>query len=350
MSQHSDPAPRHLRLKSALLSGLELADGAPVAVLRPRAGERFDPLERAQLHLQQGFRPDHDAFARSGYAVSPQMPQGCAAALVCLPRARAAAEGLIAAAAAVPGPVLVDGQKTDGIDSILKALRARVSLSDPVIKGHGKLAWFDADSADLGDWAAQPLRLSDPDATGFITLPGNFSADGVDPGSRLLAQALPAALSGRVVDLGAGWGYLGAQVLRRAGVEALHLVEAEHDALDCARANLHDARVQFHWADARGFTLPKAVDHVVTNPPFHQGRTADPQLGLDFIAAAQRLLAPGGNLWLVSNRHLPYERALAERFSRYEVIAQDRGFRCFHASGPRRMIRAPRPPDRRHRA
>ena len=47
----------------------------------------------------------------------------------------------------------------------------------------------------------------------------------------------------RVVDLGAGWGWLAAQVLKREGVEAVHLVEADAEALDCARLNLRDAGI-----------------------------------------------------------------------------------------------------------
>ena len=38
-----------------------------------------------------------------------------------------------------------------------------------------------------------------------------FSHGRIDPGSRLLAEALPADLSGKVADFCAGWGYLSAE-------------------------------------------------------------------------------------------------------------------------------------------
>ena len=57
------------------------------------------------------------------------------------------------------------------------------------------------------------------------------------------------------------------------------------------------------------------MDAVVMNPPFHTGRTAEPGLGQAFITAAARLLAPQGQLWMVANRHLPYETALGGQFA-----------------------------------
>ena len=63
--------------------------------------------------------------------------------------------------------------------------------------------------------------------------------------SEALANALPAKLGRDVADLGAGWGYLSSRILQIEGIETVHLVEAEHDALACARRNINDARAQF---------------------------------------------------------------------------------------------------------
>ena len=127
-----------------------------------------------------------------------------------------------------------------------------------------------------------------------------FSADGIDPASRLLAQTLPSKLGRRVADLGAGWGYLSAHILTHDSVEQLHLIEANHTALDCAKANVQDARAQFHWADARSWKAGEPLDTVVMNPPFHTSRKAEPSLGQAFIEAAARGLTGSGHLWLVA--------------------------------------------------
>jgi 16S rRNA (guanine1207-N2)-methyltransferase len=331
----SDPAPREARLTLAFDEGLTLPEG-DISVLRPRAGERFDPLPLARLKLAQGFRPDHDALAQAGWTVS-EMPVAAPIALVCLPRAKAEGLALIAQAVHLGAElVLVDGQKTDGIESVLNAVRARVEVLGTVSKAHGKLFWFTPDKTDFSDWRARPCVVSDTGLGDFQTLPGVFSADGIDPGSALLAQHLPEKLPARMADLGAGWGYLSAACLARTGVEVLHLVEAEASALDLARHNIPDPRAQFHWQDACSFALPGPVDGVVMNPPFHTGRKPQPELGLAFIATAARSLGNRGKLWLVANRHLPYEAALASLFSTHEIIAETGAFRVWQAQGPRK--------------
>ena len=333
-----DPAPRGIRLALALDAGLALP--APeLCVYRPRAGEDFSPLlsalPREAVQMVQGFKPDHEALAQAGWAVAASTARA-AAALICLPRAKAEAFALIAEAIAQGARlIVVDGQKSDGVESVLKAVRARVPVSEAISKAHGKLFWFAPAGVDFSDWAAAPRNLHDPALGTFETLPGVFSADGIDPGSALLAASLPPKLPARMADLGAGWGYLSAAVLARDGIETLHLVEAEAQALDLARRNIKDPRAQFHWADACSFALPDSLGGVVMNPPFHTGRSAQPALGLAFIATAARMLGTRGRLWMVANRHLPYEGALAQSFQRHEILAETSAFRVWQASGPR---------------
>lgn len=317
------------RLELALTEGgLRLPEAGRIAVFAPRAGQDLSALPKDRVVVVSGFAPDVDAFTAQGYACAPVAEGTFAAALVFLPRAKRLAQALIARAAEVSGGVVaVDGTKTDGVDSLLKALRKRAEVAGPVNKAHGKLFWFEG--ADLSDWRAD---APEPLPGGWVTAPGVFSADGIDPASALLAEALPATLSGRVADLGAGWGYLSARVLERPGVRRVDLVEAERAALDCARINVTDERAHFHWADATRWRPEAAMDHVVTNPPFHQSRTADPALGQGFIRAAAGMLRPGGRLWLVANRHLPYEEAIRAAFGSVEEIGGDTRFKCLGAT------------------
>ncbi|MGL4279456.1 MAG: class I SAM-dependent methyltransferase [Albidovulum sp.] len=328
------------------LSRLTLAlDGAlpasgDILVFGARAGDDLSVLPRDRVRIVQGFRPDHDAWEARGYRTAPDfadLPEA-AAAVVFLPRARGAARDAVAMVAAhvVPGgPVWIDGQKTDGIDTMLKDIRARVPVSPPIAKAHGKIFRFDRPADEVfADWRAGDLSP----APGFVTRPGVFSAEAVDRGSALLAAALPARLGRRVADFGAGWGWLSAQILTRAEVEVLDLVEADHLALACARRNVTDPRAQFHWADATRFRPAALYDAIVTNPPFHTGRAAEPALGLAFIAAAADRLQPSATLWLVANRHLPYEKALSQRFREVEEVGGDNGFKVLRAARVSRRL------------
>ena len=302
-----------------------------VAVWRPVAGDDLSALPHARVVVKTGFKPDFDHFAGLRYRMAGEGP--FATGLVCLPRAKSQARAMLAAASALVAPggmIAVDGQKTDGVDAVFKECRAVMpGLTDPVSKAHGKLFVFPAGQIP-DSWAGARQDIGQD----FVTDAGVFSADGIDRGSALLAAALPAEMPARVADLGAGWGYLSRAVLSRAGVRHLDVVEAESAALDCARLNVTDPRAVFHWADATTFRPERPWGAVVMNPPFHIGRAADPGIGLAFLHAAHRGLAPDGSLWLVANRHLPYGRLLTSLFRSVEEIGGDAAFRLTRATAP----------------
>ena len=307
-----------------------------IAVYRPRSGDDLSALPKDRVVVLTGFKPDHDHFAALGYRTA--LTGQCATALICLPRAKAEAHALLAEATAAlrPGAVMaIDGQKTDGVEAVLKDCRELgLELGEAISKAHGRICVCPADGRLL-DWAAQDFQVG-----GFVTRPGVFSADGPDRGSVLLAGALPKDLPARVGDLGAGWGYLAHAILARPGVRHLDMVEAEQVALDCAARNVTDPRAARHWADARTFRPAKLWGAVVMNPPFHTGREADVALGLAFIRVAQKGLAPDGVLWMVANRHLPYDALLRDLFRVVEEVAGDGGYVVTRAAYPVRVKRS----------
>lgn len=190
------------------------------------------------------------------------------------------------------------------------------------------------DGVDEAIALGAPRRLEAIDAW---TQPGVFSWDRIDPGTALLLAHLP-ALAGRGADLGCGVGHLARAALASPRVEHLTLIDIDRRAVEAARRNIDDPRVELRWAAA---TAPEAdgdaagalreLDFVVTNPPFHDGGTEDRQLGLAFIRRAAEALRKGGALWLVANRHLPYEAELAALFARVDVRAQQCGYKVFEA-------------------
>ena len=298
-------------------------------VIRPRDAFGLSGFEN--VTLEQGFHPTTKALEGAGFTVLPRAEGRYGMVLVNLTRAKAENLANIARACAMSeGLVLVNGAKTDGIESLLKALK-KVTSVEVLSKAHGKVFWFEA-APMPGEWLAAGEMTANKD--GFMTAPGMFSSAKVDVASALLAPYL-AGLKGRVADLGAGWGWLAAQALG-PDVSEIVLFEAEHMALEAAKLNLTDPRVRFEWADV--LTLPKQLpfDVVISNPPFHQSRAAEPALGVGFITAAAKLLKPKGRLLMVANRQLPYERALDGAFRKVEMLAQTNGFKLFEASFPKR--------------
>lgn len=312
------------RLDAARAAGLDLSGSA--LLYGPPAGTDLSAFGAPRVI--HPLKPDHDHWRAAGLDVSPAPSGDADLAYVWLPRAKAQALGWIADASRRAARVVVEGHKDHGVASALAAARREVDVTGCVSKAHGKVFWFSGQL--LADWSLAPRQLPG----GVWTAPGVFSAEGLDDGSAALISRLPDRLGPVVADLGAGWGALSAELLKRPGVGALHLVEAFHTALDCARRNIGDSRAVFHWADVRGWSAPERVDTVVMNPPFHSERAADPGLGHAFIEAAHRILAPQGRLLLVANRHLPYESLLGRLFRKVVDLGQDARFKVYMAHTP----------------
>jgi len=320
------------RISAALNSGQVSLPLGRVVAFGYGADSDLSKFAKDDTTIVQPFYPDNRALSQRGFTVDTTPEGEAVSAFVAMPRSKPLARERIAQACSVAagGMVFVDGQKTDGIESILKEVKKRAPILGAISKSHGRLFWFEA--ADFSDWHQGIAKTAD----GFSTMPGVFSADGVDPASKLLADNLPEKFKGSVVDLGAGWGYLSSRLVEREDVTTVHLVEADKRALDCAQINVVSEKAQFHWADASMFVLKDRVDNVIMNPPFHADRKADPEIGKRFIMAAARLLKPSGQLCLVANRHLPYETVLSERFAQVKEGAGDSRFKTFVASKPRR--------------
>lgn len=323
-----------VRLTLALDSG-DLQLSGVTSVVLPTPDHDLSALPKS-AEVVQPFKPFHDHFVSQGFECVPETKAPCDTAIVFLPRAKAQARAAVAAACQrCSGLVVIDGAKTDGIDSILKELRKRVEIFGPMSKAHGKIFWFQSAPEIVADWVA----LSEQTVDGFHTAPGVFSADGIDPASALLIDALPQKLGTRVADLGAGWGFLAARLLQDPKIESVDLVEADHAALTCAQTNITDDRARFHWADALTWQPKEQFNTVVMNPPFHTSRAAEPTLGQGFIQTAARILTTSGTLWLVANRHLPYETVLGQHFASVQETAGDNRFKVLRAQRPTRKRR-----------
>ena len=325
---------------------------APIRFIGARDGWPLRQFPLQHLVCEQGFKPLADALTRAGLQARPQLsPEEAAATapdalvLLLLPRQREHARALLAyalARATPGGRVVACVANNEGAKAAQADLSRLAGTVDAQSRNHCRVFWTGTldhahDEALQQSWSL--LDAPRPILDGrVLSRPGVFAWDRIDPASALLAEHL-SGLSGHVADLGCGWGYLAIEVLRRnPAVTALDLFEADARALQLARTNLapHEGTtpVTLHWHDVCA-GLPRQYDGIVTNPPFHAtARDARPDIGRAFIAAAADALRPGGRLWLVANRHLPYEQVLDARFARVTTHAQRDGFKVIEAVMP----------------
>ncbi|MFD2264742.1 class I SAM-dependent methyltransferase [Lacibacterium aquatile] len=300
--------------------GLILIDGAV-----PHALLRSIPQER--IRVRQDWQPTASQLHLSAWLNEP-----LAAALVfpAKQRDRALGDLATAAEAVVPGGlVLLAAPNTAGAGRFARDLTDLLGNSESVSKHKARVAWgrrtddFDMALAKTWEQAAAPAPILDGSVT---SQPGLFAWDRVDPGSALLAECLPEKISGRVADIGCGWGFLAREVIRKTNdLAVLDLYDADARAVALAGHNVgRPARVL--WRDVMG-GLDGTYDLIFSNPPFHEGQARRVDLGQGFIRTAAGALAPGGRLMLVANRSLPYERIMGEYLKDVAMLADAGGYK-----------------------
>ncbi len=331
---------------------LPLPANGDVLFLRARPGPWMHRDGVAGWTCVQSFKPHADELMRHVASVEQEIPEErrFGMVLVLPPRQRDEARALLAQALECVrdgGTVVVSIANNEGARSGQDDMERLAGPVQVMSKHKCRVFWTTPESTVDRELRSQwkALDVIQPNDDGWLSRPGLFAWNRVDPASALLASNLPDTLHGRVADLGAGFGYLSAQALRHnPAITHLDLYEAEARALEPARRNLHattdnpdrhDLSVDVIWHDVTQ-GLPKRYDAIISNPPFHQGRADLPGLGQRFIGVAADALEDDGELWLVANRHLPYETTLNARFLHVESIAQESGFKVLHATEPRR--------------
>ncbi|MFG2475059.1 methyltransferase [Streptomyces fagopyri] len=181
-----------------------------------------------------------------------------------------------------------------------------------------------------------PCRYQLPDGVGPVSgrtvtnHAGVFCADRLDIGTRFLLQHMPRSRGAeRVVDLGCGNGVVGTAIaLANPAAEVLFVDEsyqAVASARETYRANA-EGGAEFLVGDGLTGIPAESVDLVVNNPPFHSHQATTDTTAWRMFSEARRALRPGGELWVIGNRHLGYHLKLRRLFGNSELVASDAKF------------------------
>ncbi len=317
----------------------ERLSAASNAAIFNAADDREMSMLASELTFEQDDAEIYAALHSRGQNVTPRIEKGAFdRALIFLGKHGEFNKAMIARAWAMVkegGDILVEGNKTDGIDSLIRGLKALGLTPEVEPKFHGKIAWFPREANRIGAinaWAKKDIAAKNQD--GYITRAGIFSPTQIDKGTAFLLANLTIPLKGVVADFGGGYGAIAHPILERnPEIESLDFYEISHLACECAKANLQDPRAHIHW-----LSVSKAAreyyNTIITNPPFHKTREGDPSIGLGFIDAAARSLRAKGTAYLVANRHLPYETRLRARFGHVEIFAENNAYKIFKATRP----------------
>ncbi|MEV7422690.1 MULTISPECIES: methyltransferase [unclassified Streptomyces] len=186
-----------------------------------------------------------------------------------------------------------------------------------------------------GPW---PLRYALPDGIGsmsgrtVVNHAGIFCAERLDIGTRFLLRHLPERRgSEHVVDLGCGNGVVGTAMALDNPAARVTFIDESFSAVASAEATFRentgpDAAAEFVLGDSLTDVPAESVDLVLNNPPFHTHQATTDATAWRMFTGSRAALRPGGELWVVGNRHLGYHVKLRRLFGNCETVTSDPKF------------------------
>ena len=169
----------------------------------------------------------------------------------------------------------------------------------------------------------------------FETDRGVFSRTELDRGTEVLLDALPETVSGRVLDMGCGWGVIGVAVGKHWPDAVITMADINQRACGLSRKNAQLNGVQAEVVESDGYekVLGRAFDLILQNPPIRAGKAVIYQM----FADASSCLAENGELWLVIRKQQGAPSAISylkTLFEKVETPEKKSGFWIIRCQKP----------------
>lgn len=161
---------------------------------------------------------------------------------------------------------------------------------------------------------------------------GIFCAERLDIGTRFLLRNLPHSRGPEsIVDLGCGNGVVGTAVAVANPEAEVLFVDESYQAVASAEATFRanarpETEAWFQVGDGLSDVPAGTADLVLNNPPFHTHQATTDATAWRMFAGSRDVLRPGGELWVIGNRHLGYHVKLRRLFGNCETVASDPKF------------------------
>jgi 16S rRNA (guanine1207-N2)-methyltransferase len=189
----------------------------------------------------------------------------------------------------------------------------------------------DKNNFNLADWyKTYQLQIDSIEIT-ICSLPGVFSQNELDVGTKLLMQNLPAKMQNEVLDFGCGAGVISVFIGKKHPDVSLSLLDVNALALKSAQQTLAINQLQGKvFASDSLSNVAEKYQHIVSNPPFHQGLKTHYASTESFLSQIKAHIKKTGNITIVANSFLRYQAIMEANIGKTNKVLNQQGF-CIYS-------------------
>lgn len=233
--------------------------------------------------------------------------------------------------------ILFVGEKKGGIQSTLKLTQHFITNGQKIDAARHCMLFAGFAQAqalekpfNLDDWFKKYTLEIDAIKLTIASLPGVFSQQKLDVGTQLLLNHLPEDMCGKVLDFGCGAGVISCFIGKKFTDTKLSLLDVSALALTSAEKTLQLNDLTGNvFASNSLSNVTEKYQHIVSNPPFHQGLKTHYQATEQFLAGIKNYMAKPSDITIVANSFLQYPPIMEQHIGKTSTQAKANGFSIY---------------------
>ncbi len=164
------------------------------------------------------------------------------------------------------------------------------------------------------------------------SLPGVFSQQKLDTGTALLLENLPENMQGKTLDFGCGAGVISCYIGKKYSNVALSLLDVSALAITSAKKTLEINELSGHVFASNSLSeIKESYQHIVSNPPFHQGIKTNYQATETFLKNIKIYMQHQSTITIVANSFLRYSPIMIANIGKTKTITRKQGFTIYRS-------------------